>query len=247
MAIEALSLFHWKNEVVLQTTSGSVTIHLRTLGGIEDEQRMDAALAASREARAKLEDKKSSLYRNHIAPLISLSRDELVEVIVMLQRGLFVREAQWKVEPRGEPEAPEEQLGGDYGIDVISEPQLEDFLKWQDQKDSLRGELEERRTKWVDEQVAALEEELEGLKRAILLDRAIELHKMAIMEKTYNNEWDYWTVYLGSFKNEDCTKPFFRNVQEVKELPTLIRRQLEAAYLELDIFSRNPEQLKNLS
>lgn len=183
--IEALSLWQWKSEVELRTTSGSVMVHLRTLGGMEDEQRSDAALAASTIARAELEDKKSQLYQNHIAPLLSLDRENIMEVIISLERGLLIREAQWRVEPLGEPEPPEEQL---VGTDVVKKPGLDDILKWQEQRDSLRGELEEQRAEWVDEKTEALKEELADLKKAELQERAVKLHKAAITERAYNRE-----------------------------------------------------------
>ena len=240
--MEALGLFNWKSSVDLSTTSGSVTVHLRTLGGVQDEQRTDAALAASMKARAELEDKKNVLCINHIAPLLSLNRDGLVEVITSLQRGLFLREARWRVEPRGDPDAPEEML---VGTDIVRKPDLNDILDWKDKQDSLRGELEKRRTEWVAERVKALEKELEEADD--LQDRAIDLHKAAIIERAYNREWDYQTVFLGSFKDKRCKKPFFKSVQEVRDLPRFPFRHIAAAYLELDIFSRNPEALKNSS
>lgn len=242
--MEALGLWNWKSSVSVRTTSGSVTVHLRTLGGVQDEQRTDVALAASMKERSELEDKKSQLYENHIAPLRSLNRDGLVEVITQLQRGLFLREARWRVEPYGDPDAPEEMLAG---TDIISKPDLDDILDWKDKQDSLRGELEKRRTEWVTQKVEALGKELAQLKIGQLRDRAIDLHKAAIIDRAYNREWDCQTVFLGSFKDAKCTKPFFKNVQEARDLPRFPFMHLATAYLELDIFSRNPEALKNSS
>ena len=240
--MEAIGLFAWKSEVVLQSTSGSITVHLRTLGGVQDEQRTDAALAASMKARTELEDKTSQLYQNHIAPLLSLKKDGLKEVVTSLQRGLFMRESMWRVEPYGDPDPPEEALAG---IDVVYKPDLDDILNWKDKQNSLRVELEERRDKWVAERMEALEEELKKAKD--LQDRAINLHKAAIIERAYNREWDYQTVSLGSFKDKKCKKPFFQDVQEVRDLPRPQFLYIAAAYLELDTFSRNPEALKNSS
>ena len=242
--IEAHGLFQWKSEVVLQTTSGSATVQLRTLGGVEDEQRGDAALAASMIAKAELENTKSQLYTHHIAPLKTLNREGVIDIILALQRGLFIREAQWRVEPLGTPDPPEEQL---VGTDVVRKPGLNDILKWQDKRDSLHGELEERRAEWVGEQVEALEKELRGLKKAELQKKAVNLHSGAIVERAYNREWDWQTVFLGSFKDEDCTRPFFKTVQEVRGLPRPVFLKVASAYLELDAFSKNPDALKNSS
>lgn len=240
--MEALGLFSWKSEVSLSTTSGSVTIHLRTLSGVQDELRTDTALAASQIAKTDLEDKKSVLYKNHIAPLLGLHREGLLEVVRQLQRGLFVRMAQWKVESFGEPDAPEEALSG---TDIIKRPDLGDVMDWMDKKDSTRGELEKRRTEWVIKQMEVLEKELKKLKIRQLRDRTVELHKGAIMDRAYNREWDYQTVLMGSFKGENCTKPFFGTIQEVRGLPRPTFLQIAAAYRELDTFSYNPELLKN--
>lgn len=240
--MEAFGLFHWKSEMTLQTTSGSTKVHLRTLGGVEDEQRTDAALAASMKARAELQDKASTLYQNHIAPLLSLNRDGLVEVITMLQRGLFLREARWRVEPYGDPDAPEEMLAG---TDIIKKPSLDDVLDWKDQQESLHRELEKRRTEWVAKKMKTLEEELPDADD--LQDRAIDLHAASIIERGYNREADWQTVFLGSFKDEKCKKRFFKNVQEVRDLPRPTFLQIASAYMALDIFSRDPESLKNSS
>lgn len=241
--MEALGLWNWKSSVDVSTTSGSVTIHLRTLGGLQDEQRTDAALAASMKARAELEDKSSVLYTNHIAPLLSLDRDGLVEVVTSLQRGLFIREARWRVEPYGDPDAPEEMLAG---TDVIKKPDLDDILDWKDEQDSLRVELEESRKEWVAQKMEALEKELKEADD--LQDQAVNLHKGAIIERAYNREWDNQTVFFGSFNDAKCKKPFFKNVQEVRDLPRPYPyMHIAAAYMELDIFSRNPEALKNSS
>jgi len=216
------------------------------LGGVEDEQRTDAALAASMEARVKLDNEKSTLYLNHIAPLLRLDRDGLKEIVVSLQRGLFIREAQWRVEPLGDPDPPEEQITPD-GFSVLSKPDLDDILKWKEWQNSLRGELEKKRLEWVAEQIKTFEKELKKLRVKELRDRAIDLHKAAIIERAYNREWDWQTVLLGSFKDENCTKPFFSTIQEVRSLPRLQFSQIATDYLELDTFSRNPDALKNSS
>lgn len=242
--MEKCGLFHWRSETILQTTSGSRMVYLRTLGGNQDEERTDAALAASTIARAELEDKTSQLYTHHIAPLLSLNREGLIEIIIALQRGLFIREAQWKVEPIADPDAPEEILSD---VDILSKPDLEDILDWQDERDSLRGELEKQRIEWVTKQVETLQKELSKFKVKQLRERAINLHKAAIIERAYNREWDYQTVFMGSFKDGDCTQPFFSTIQEVRDLPRHLFSQIAADYLKLDAFSRNPESLKNSS
>ncbi len=240
--MEAHGLFSWKSEVELQTTSGSMTVHLHTLSGVQDEQRSDAALAASQVARTELEDKTKTLYKNHIAPLLGLDRDGLVEVITSLQRGLFTRMAQWAIEPLGDPDPPEEELAG---TTVVSKPNLVDVLDWKDEQESLRGDLEERRKEWVGEQIALLKKELAKLKKSTLQRRAVELHKAAIYERSHNREWDYQTIFFGSFKDGECEKPFFEDVREVRDLPRPIFSKIAAAYKELDTFSSNPELLKN--
>lgn len=239
--IEAHGLFAWKSEVVLQTTSGSVTVHLRTLSGVQDEQRTDAALAASQIARTDLESEDSFLYQNHIAPLLGLHREGLLDVVKQLQRGLFVRMAKWMVEPYGDPDPPEEQL---VGTNVVSKPDLTDVMDWKDEKSSLLVELEQRRKEWVEKQVSSLNEELEEVKD--LQSMAVNLHKAAIYERAYNREWDFQTIFFGSFKDEKCKKPFFSDVQDVRDLPRPYPfYHIAAAYMELDTFSRNPEALKN--
>ncbi len=242
--MEALDMWNFKSSVDVGTTSGSVTIHLRTLGGLQDEQRTDAALAASVIARTELENKNSALHTNHIAPLLSLDKNGLKEVVTSLQRGLFIREARWQVEPHGDPDAPEEALSG---TKIVSKPSLDNVLDWKDERDSLRGELEKRRKEWVDEQADILEKELKKLKVKELRDRAVDLHKGAIVERAYNREWDWQTVLLGSFRDENCTKSQFSTIQEVRDLPRPTFLQIADRYLELDIFSRNPERLKNSS
>jgi len=244
--MEACGLYHWRSETTLQTTSGSRTVYLRTLGGDQDELRTDAALAASTIARSELEDKNSQTYTNHIAPLFSLSREGLIEVVVALQRGLFIREAQWRVEPYANPEPPEEVISPS-GDEILSKPDLGNILDWQDEKDSLRGELEESRTKWVADSIATLQEELAEMDDDKLLKMAIRLHKAAIIERAYNREFDYQTIFMGSFKDKNCTKPFFGTISEVRSLPKYIFLKIAAAYFELDTFSRNPERLKNSS
>jgi hypothetical protein len=244
--IETCGIFHWKSETTIQTTSGSKNVWLRTLGGDQDQLRTDAALAASTIARSELEDDKSQLYTNHIAPLLTLDRGGLVETVLALQRGLFIREAQWRVEPYANPEPPEEVISSS-GDKVLARPDLGDVLDWQETTDSLRGGLEESRIKWVAEQVEALQEELSKLKVKELRERATKLHKGAIIERAYNREWDWQTIFLGSFKDENCTKPFFSTISEVRGLPKYTFLSLAAAYFELDTFSRNPEKLKNLS
>ena len=180
------------------------------------------------------------LYKNHIAPLLGLHREGLLEIVQTLQRGLFVRMAQWKVESFGEPDSPEEALAG---TDVVFRPDLEDVMDWMDKKSSTRGELEKRRREWVDEQMTILGKELEEVDD--LQDMAVNLHKAAIYDRAYNREWDYQTIFFGSFKDEKCKKPFFKNVQEVRDLPRRKFLKIAAAYRELDTFSYNPELLKN--
>ena len=240
--MEALGLFNWKSEVVLPTTSGSVVVYLRTLSGIQDEQRTDAAFAASMTARAERKDEDSTLYKNHLAPLYTLDRESLKEVVRILQRGLYVRESRWRIEPYANPEPPEEVVSTT-GEKVLSKPGLEDMLDWQKQNEALREELEERRKQWVEEQMANLN--LDEMDDEALLEKAVQLHEGAIIERAYSKEWDDYTIFFASYKNKKCTRPFFASVQEVKDLPRHIWRRLATAYRELDTFSRDPEALKN--
>ncbi len=242
--IEALGLFNWKSSVDLRTTSGSVTVHLRTLGSIQDELRTDGSMAASRLVQARLENTDSSHYATHISPLNELGRRGLRGIVSRLQRSLFVRDSRWAVEPYANPEPPQDVLDG---TKIVSRPDIEDMTEWKDTEDSLRRELEKNRAEWVKERMDALEEELAKMKIGELEEIAIGLHQLSIMDRAWNKEWDYQTIFHGSYKDKKCTKPFWKEVSEVRELPKYIFSQVAAAYRELDEYSYNLEKLKNLS
>lgn len=231
----AADLFHWKSEVAVRTTSGSITIHLRTLSSVQDEQRFDGATAASRVMRAELEDENSIGYQTHIAPIVKLKRDGLLGTIRALQRGLFVREARWTVEPYGDPDPPEDH------------PTILDMLDWRDEKDGLNEELEERRTAWVEEQMDVYDEELNQKADDELRELAIGLHSLSLCERAFTKEFDYETVFHGSYSDEACTTAFFTSVGEVRELPPHVFAPIAWAYRQLDEFSFDLDKLKNSS
>jgi len=242
--IEALNLFAWKSEVNLRTTSGSVKVHLRTLSSVQDELRTDGAMAASRLVQAQLDDESSAPHINHIAPLKELGQKGLIGIITQLQRGLFIRDSRWAVEPYANPEPPQDTL---QETQIVSRPDIKDMTKWKDTEDSLRRELEEKRAVWVKERMDSLEEELAEMDVDALREIAIGLHQLSIMDRAWNKEWDYQTIFHGSYKDEKCTKSFWKEVHEVRELPKHIFSQVAAAYRELDEYSYNLEKLKNLS
>lgn len=231
----AADLFHWKAKVPVRTTSGSITIHLRTLGSVQDEQRFDGATAASRVMRAELEDENSIAYQTHIAPIVKLKTDGLLGTIRALQRGLFVREARWTVEPYGDPDPPEDH------------PSILDMLDWHDEKEGLNEELVERRNAWVQEQMDVYDEELNQKADDELQELAIGLHSLSLCERAFTKEFDYQTVFHGSYKDEACTRPFFTIVDEVRELPPPVFAPIAWAYRQLDEFSFDLDKLKNLS
>ena len=240
--IEALGLFTWKSSVDLRTTSGSTTIHLRTLSSIQDELRTDGSMAASRLVQARLEDAKTDTHITHISPLNELGRKGLHGIVSQLQRSLFLRDSRWAIEPYANPEPPQDILDG---TKIVSRPDIEDMTEWKDTEDSLRKELAERRTEWVKERMADLEEELDEMEIDELREIAIGLHRLSIMDRAWNKEWDYQTIFHGSYKDKKCTKPFWKSVQGVKELPKHIFSQIARAYRELDEYSYDMEKLKN--
>ena len=240
--IGASGLFSWKSSVDLRTTSGSVTVHLRTLSSIQDELRADGSMAATRLVQAHLEDADSNQFQVHIAPLNVLGQNGLKGIVSLLQRGLFVRDSRWMVEPIANPDPPQDSLSG---TQIVKRPNIKDMTKWKDTEDSLREELAERRNEWVKERMDGLEKELAEMEIEELRELAIGLHRLSIMDRAWNKEWDYQTIFHGSYKDKKCTKPFWKSVQEVKELPKHIFSQIARAYRELDEYSYDMEKLKN--
>ena len=242
--MRALDLFNWASTVDLRTTSGSTTVHLRTLSSLQDELRTDGAMAASRLVQAQLEDAESHTFQVHTAPLMELGQKGLVGIISNLQRSSFVRDARWMVEPYANPDPPQDMLEG---TKIVDKPNIKDMTKWKETQDSLRRELEENRNKYVEDRMKELEEELAEMDLDELREIAIGLHELSIMDRTWNKEWDYQTIYLGAYKDKKCTKSFWKGVQEVREMPKYIFTRVAAAYRELDEYSYDLDKLKNSS
>jgi hypothetical protein len=207
--------------------------YLRTLSVAQDENRMAYALARSRRLRSALRDEGSDVYGLHIAPLLSETDEEIRERATNFERNRLIRESLDKVHLDHEARLPEDAQASD----LVEQ-------KEQREKDSL--ELREKRDTYVNEGVKAYEEGLASSPISELRDEVAKRQVDFLIDQEYSKAWNDCTLFEGIYTDAKCTKRFFTNSDELREIPSSFKSHLNLAYREIDKFSYDVDALKNL-
>jgi len=221
-------------------------IYLRTLGARQDELRMQHAMAWAREFRNRLRDKGSEEYQLYIAPLVVSDIEELRQLAIGFERIRLNRESTQVIVPEREPRLDEDAT-------------LTDAMDVEEEEEKIEEDTVSRRAKWVEEQLEIfVREKLDGYEsedgsivepewsehdlRKHVMDAQVE----QLAQKAYVERFNDMTLLFGCFADSKCRRPYFKSLEEIQECAPILKAHLLNAYFDLDVFSADLDELKNL-
>jgi len=210
--------------------------YLRTLGSRQDEFRSQYAMSYARAYKTKLGDVDSQEYAFNIVPLKNATIDEIYDLALALERVKLNRASQVEVVPQYEPRPSENS-------------ELVDIIETEDRKEEEDKTLVERRLKFVEDGLEQFKKQNDksSIDKEAFRSSTIERQISLLVERTYGESWIDATLVGGVFTDEKCRKQLFSSVEDVADCHPKLRDELASAYMALDIFSANSEELKNLS
>lgn len=223
-------LFKWGKKVDIYDVNNNVMLscYLRLVGDADMNRARTFALRRSAELRKKLHNEDSDERIAYLAEKGSVSKEELVRYVLILENKSFVEEAYSTVKI----EYPKEPATG---------ASLEEQEEYQKQVDGFRDNVNKQVEAKVLELAKAEETKLLALKVDKLYERYEQLAINDLCETEMLNAFRDACVTAGSYKDENYKTKLFESTSQFQELPNDIKKQFEAEYDSLEI---NMEALK---
>lgn len=207
-------LWRWQVTDELEMPNGEkITVTARRLNKQGKDARDEYARATARAMNRALDDPESPEYKEHIAPLATLSKDELLKILEYSERVQLTAKAQRDFLSPSPSDREDDEL-----------TTLKDRLEVLDREDEALDEVEKQRVDWVETTLVANMAVLRDADR----DELLEIAARATSEGVLNGVW--WAAFvdaslkLGIFIGD---KPFF------KDWPTEADDDLKARLLQL--------------
>lgn len=223
----------WKieSEETVETPSGPLTVYMRTLGALEHDARMDEGMSAARYMRLALKNPETAEHRRHMAHLDIASRASLEDIAAHWNEGELVRQVMSEVFSASEPEPPPGST-------------ITEVLETEDQVEAIEEEVREARAEWIkarQEQFRkGLEETSDDDLRADLQNRQIN----ASTQTAFQRAFDRATVLYACYKDKRRKKRLFDGIEAVANSNPDVVGRLVAAYVRLDRWTRDADDLK---
>lgn len=230
MGLSIKELFTYKKEISLLDNRGNEVAKawVRLLGEEELNLAYKLSRVASLQKRDKFRDTTSIEFKDEIAPMGELTREELLEMILEAQKNKVTSQAFVKVdreelpkieEMAEEPDAPslEEQENLDQAV--------------QDQK----LDYDKRVDSYIDSRLLVIKQEMEQKPTEELVKIAQEEMVGILPLNTFFIELNAQKAWRGSFEDSKYTKRIFNSVEEFNNADPSLKKQLSVAYASLEL------------
>jgi len=223
----------WKIESTetIDTPSGPLTVYMRTLNASEHDERMDEGMSAARYMRLALKNDKTVEHRRHIAHLSIASRESLEDIATQWNEAELVRQVMREVFAKNEPEPPPGST-------------ITEVLETEEQVEAIEEETREARAEWVKTRQEQFREGLAEMSdddlRADLQNRQIN----ASTQTAFQRGFDRATVLSACYKDKRHNKRLFSGIDAVADCNPDVVGRLVAAYVQLDRWTRDADDLK---
>lgn len=211
----------------------SRTVYLRTISAADNEDRMTYALERATELRRALLDPEAEEHKKQIAPLTTMPRETLIDICLLRRRVTATIQAMQVILPEASPEPPERGT-----VAQAAQAELDSQAFQQD--------AEERREKWVEDELKRYRERLLSLDHEALVEEARQAAVDQATEREFISASDRFILHRSCYWDQDCTKPVFATPEAAAEADRRAYETLVRAYRDLDRFYEEPEALKNL-
>jgi hypothetical protein len=222
--VDLSKLFHWSEKYVITDRYGNdtLTVFMRLVGDAELNRARVQAIRASKDLRLKLKTKDSDERVVFIPDLEDVSREQLLELILILRIREFTQQALKEV-----------------SIPVPTEPHSEATLEMQEKYQTEVDEYDTtRNTKIKDITTAKVENFRLVIEQWSDETLAKEYEKNVIAdlcEQEMIKKFKEFCVFFGSFKDEEHTISLFEDFYEFDNLPTEVKQQFLENYQQLEI------------
>jgi len=226
-------LFKYKKQIdIIDPDTGEVVQKpwVRVLGDDDLKEAYRWSRIASSEKRAKLRDIGSVEYRDEIAQLDGVPKENLIAIILAAREQEFSNEANITVVRKDLPK-----------LEDITErpdaPSLED----QEKLDRLSAEIDAEYTTEIQEYINTKLEEVGNILLDKPDDEVISLAKSDLANiqalDAFVSELNDQKGYRGTYDDKECRNHSFDSVEEFKSSSSLLKSQIISAYLELEMGS----------
>lgn len=224
-------LFKFKKQIdIVDPNTGEVMSRpwIRVLGEDDLKEAYRWARIASSERRAKLRDTESVEYRDEIAQLDGVPKENLVAIILAAREQEFSNEAQMTVVRKELPKLEDITERADA-------PSLED----QEKLDRLTEEVDKEYETELQEYVNTKIEEtgnmlMERPQDEILKFAKGDLANIEAME-VFVSELNQWKGYLGTFDDKECKIKSFDSIEDFRDSHGSVKNQVISAYQQLEL------------
>lgn len=224
-------LFNWgKSYTIVLPDNTQLTLYVRVVSDEEFNRARVYALRKAREYRDKLLDKKTDEHKAFMVDPSKIKKEELVNLILMLEMPIIYRQAEREVNLPF-PKEPE-----------VDAPTSE-WVKYQEEIDEYPSKLTELITEKVTQLTRERRKELESLPKKRLEFYYTNKVLDKVLTEKLEKEFLKACAFFGTYRDKDYTKPLFRSIEDLDKLPSKIQEAIINSYLEVDI---PMEELKKL-
>lgn len=226
-------LFGWKGSFDLKDEDGQIItkVYMRLLGDSDINRTRVYALRESANFRKLLKNKESDEFIALLSSAEFFSLEQLIDTIAAVKIREFAQEAV-----------------NELIMVVPNEPSdgasLEELERYQEEIDNYPKERAKQLKDMIDQKIENFKKTLQNKSFNELLEK--EYYPLAtntLCETKMIDAFKDMCVFLGTYKNSECTIRFFKNVEEFNNLQSNIKSQLKDFYLSLEI---GTEELKKL-
>lgn len=218
-------LFLYEHELEIKEKGEVVgKVYQRILNNADVERARREGLRKSAVLRKQLKDKDSTDYEIYIVSAFDMDRETLVAAIVATELK-EVRDSAYKAAQK-EIHLPIRPKGDD----------LEALEEHQAKMDSYNTDIMTKTIELLGEQT---KERLEELEKEEDTEKLRKLYISSAIRNLCGAEmvemFQFWTVFLGTYKDKKCKKRFFNSFDELLNTATELQQQLIDGYFLLEI------------
>lgn len=231
-------LLRYKKKVTLKhpiTGKAVKSVWVRLLGDEDLKEAFKFARIASSRKRASLRDENSDTYKDEIAELKNLPREDLEALILASRENVFANESQIIVPREDLPEIEEIAVQPDA-------PTLEE----QEKLDTEIGILDTKFKKAVEEYIQTKVNEVKAELAESSFDEVVALTIPEYINieslQEFLNELNHQKGYRSTYIDEACESRGFSTIEAYKNANSSIKQQIILAYDSLEL---NNDDIKN--
>lgn len=238
MAISIKELFTYKKEVTLRNKDDKEVAKcwVRLLGESDLNAAFRAARIESTRKREAYRDHSTEDFKDEIAPVADLTREELTTMILGARQNRFRSQAFVKINREELPKIEEIAQEPDA-------PELEDQEILDKRLEEQREKYDKQIDEYVNTRMVEARAELDAkTDEEILAEAQLEMSNILPLQAFYVAVNAY-KAYLGTYEDEACKKRVFTSIEDFDNADASLKTQLIEAYNELEI---GADDIKNL-